>query len=92
MKPIIYRDRRLEDGDDTLHTEPAPAPRNLDSRQLGDDAFNLETLPTLSDHPANERDNNHGISNGESTVTFYIVWKLVLRNRVLSLLDTLTLL
>jgi hypothetical protein len=64
---IIYRDHRSEDSDDTLHTEPAP--RTLDSRQLGDDAFNLETLPTLSDHPANERDSNHGISNGESAVT-----------------------
>lgn len=30
---------------------------------------NLETLLTLSNGTANERDNDHGISNGESTVT-----------------------
>lgn len=59
--------RSLEDSDDIYNAEPAPC--TLDNRQLDNDTLKLETLPTLSGHPSSKRGNDHGISNGESTVT-----------------------
>ena len=66
-EPVVYCNYRLEDGDNTLYTKPTPY--TLNSRQLGDDAFNLEILPNLYNHLANECDNDYSISNDESTVT-----------------------
>jgi hypothetical protein len=61
-EPIILDgDDRLKDGDDNLNTKPAP--RTLYSEQLSRVAPNLETPPILPNRTANERDNDHGISN-----------------------------
>jgi hypothetical protein len=66
-EPIILdSDNRSEDGDDDLHT--GPAPRTLDSGQPSRGTFNLETPHILSNRIVSERDNDHSISNDETTL------------------------
>jgi hypothetical protein len=63
-EPIILdSDDRSKDGNNNLDTQPGPRALN--------NASNLETLPILPNHMANERDSDHGINsdrdNGSDT-------------------------
>jgi len=67
-EPIILDDdNRSEDGDGNLDTEFAPL--TFHSGQPNYNAFNLETPPILFNRTVSERDNDHGISNDETTLT-----------------------